>query len=186
MRARTGALLLVVPLLLAGCAGDDGSGAPADDPADPTAAADAAPAWNPCGGIELAAVERALGGRLTMDRGTEESPRCALLPRREGGAVIDANYLVFPEGLDAAWEQMGAPDDGTVTEPDIPGADDARLVANAGSEALGVTGFVQNGAVVQVVNAVDTAPYDRAAVVAAVEETMRQLSSYAREGGAPQ
>lgn len=180
MRALAGTALVVVLLLASGCgAGDE------EPQADPTGSS-AEPAWNPCDGLDLPGIEQLLGTELSMDRGTAAAPRCALVPAVEGGAVVDANYLVFPEGLDAAWKQMGAPEDGSVTEPEIAGADAARMVANAGSQALGVTGFVQNGALVQVVNAVDTAPYDRRAVLAAVRETMRQLSAYARQDGAPQ
>lgn len=174
--------LAVVPLLLvAGCSGSD-----AEPEASPTSSTSAAPLWNPCNGIDVATVQRVLGTKLRVDRGTEDSPRCALVPTTDGDAVIDVNYTVFTEGLDKAWDQMGAPDDGSVTEPDIAGADAARLVADAGSKALGVTGFLQNGALIQIVNAVDTTPYDRRAVVAAVREVLSQLSAYADEGGAPQ
>ncbi|WP_182524980.1 hypothetical protein [Nocardioides dongkuii] len=186
---RLAAVPAALVLLLAGCGGGSDP-APSADPSpsaessDPSASA--APAWNPCDGLRVARIEAALGERLRKDSGTPDAPRCALVPRTEGGAVLDANYLVFPEGLDAAWEQMGAPDDGSATEPDVPGADDARLVAGTSEDgALTVTGFVQNGAVVQVVNAVDPAPYDRRAVLAAVRESMAQLSAYAGRGGAP-
>ncbi|MEI5673608.1 MULTISPECIES: hypothetical protein [unclassified Nocardioides] len=177
MRARVA--LLVVPLLLAGCGGDSSS-SPAPS-AEPSASASADPVWNPCDGLDAARIARVLGTSVEVDRGTEDSPRCALVPQTGGEAVVDANYLVFPAGLDAAWEQMGAPDDGSVTEPEIAGADDARMVANPGTEVLGVTGFVQVGEVVLVVNAADTKPYDEAPVVAAVKETMQQLATYAGE-----
>jgi len=174
VRARLGAALLAVPLLLGGC------GAGEEEPADDaTASAAAEQAWNPCDGLDPVAVQEALGEPVTADRGSTAAPRCALVPQAEGGAVLDANYLVFPAGLDAAWDQMGAPDDGSVTEPAIAGADGARMVVNPGTEVLGVTGFVQVGEVVLVVNAADAAPYDRAPVVAAVKETMRQLAAYA-------
>lgn len=181
MKAQTGSALVVVALLLSGCGGGADSSASSDSAAESTA-----PAWNPCGGLDVAPVEEILGEQLTLDSGTADSPRCALVPQAEGGAVVDANYVVFPEGLDAAWDQMGAPDDGSVTEPEIAGADDARVVASEGTEALGVTGFVQNGALIQVVNVVDTPPYDRKAAVAATREVMTQLSAYAKQGGAPQ
>lgn len=180
MSARLGAALLVVALLLGGCGGGD------EEPAAVTSASPSAePVWNPCDGIDVAPVQEALGEQVDVDRGTADSPRCALVPQAEGGAVLDANYLVFPEGLDAAWDQMGAPDDGSVTEPDIAGADAARLVASEGDEALGVTGFVQNGTLIQIVNIIDTPPYDRRAAVAAVRLVLRQLSAYAKEEGTP-
>lgn len=177
MRAR--AALLVVPLLLAGCGGAD------DDPPAASSSPSAEPVWNPCDGLDVAGIVAKLGAELTRESGSADSPRCTLLPAVEGGAVVDANYLVFPAGLDAAWEQMGAPDDGSVTEPEIPGADAARMVASAGTEVLAVTGFVQDGDLVQVVNAADTAPYDERAVLAAVRETMRQLSAHVQDGGGP-
>jgi hypothetical protein len=175
VRAR--AALLVVPLLLAGCGGSD------DDPPAASSSASAEPVWNPCDGLDVAGIAAKLGAEVTRESGSADSPRCTLLPAVEGGAVVDANYLVFPAGLDAAWEQMGAPDDGSVTEPEIPGADAARMVANPGTEVLGVTGFVQVGDIVLVVNAADPRPYDEAPVVAAVEETMRQLATYASADG---
>ncbi|WP_244930521.1 hypothetical protein [Nocardioides sp. W7] len=179
MRAR--AALLVVPLLLAGCGGGDEQ----DAASSSSPSASAAPVWNPCDGLDVAGIEGALGARLTQEAGSADAPRCTLLPAVEGGAVVDANYLVFPAGLDAAWKQMGAPDDGSVTEPEIPGADAARMVADAGTEVLAVTGFVQDGELVQVVNAADPAPYDERAVTAAVRETMQQLSAHAQAGGGP-
>lgn len=183
MRRRTTAALLVATGLLTACSSDDSGSATADPTPTtaPTAAASDAPIWNPCNGIEVARVERTLGAGLTVDSGTEESPRCALLPKQEGQTVIDANYTPFAGTLDQAWESMGAPDDGTVTSPAIATATAARLVVDAGSEALGVTGFVQKGGLVLIVNALDTTPYREGKVSAAVREVMTQLAAYAPE-----
>lgn len=176
---RTTAALLAAAALLTACSADD-SGSAAADPT-PTATESHAAVWNPCDGLEAARVEKALGDRLTVERGTPDAPRCALVPRQEGGTVIDANYTVFAGTLDQAWDSMGAPDDGSVTSPAIPTADGARLVVDAGSKALGVTGFVQKGGLVLIVNALDPTPYREGKVSAAVREVMTQLAAYAPE-----
>jgi hypothetical protein len=174
---RTTGAVVAAALLLAGCSS---SGDSTDDPT-PTASTSAAPVWNPCNGIEVGRVEDALGTGLTVERGTEDTPRCALVPAQEGDAVIDANYTVFAGTFEEAWEAMGAPDDGSVTSPAIPTADGARLVVDAGTKAVGVTGFVQKGPLVLIVNALDTAPYRPGRVTAAVREVMTQLAAYAPE-----
>lgn len=170
--------VVVVPLVLAlaGCGGSDGSSEPTPEP---TASTSAASFWNPCGGIEVGPVQRALGAGLRADGGTDDVPRCALLPKQDGGAVIDVNYAPFDGTLDEAWEAMGAPDDGSVTEPDVPLADAARLVVDPGEQALGVTGFVQKGGVVMLVNALDPTPYRQERVVDAVRVVMEQVAAYA-------
>jgi hypothetical protein len=180
VRAARIPLLALLPLVLAGCGGDGGADSSTPAP-EPTASTSDAAFWNPCDGLVLGPVQRALGAGLRADRGTDDVPRCALLPRQEGGAVLDVNYTAFAGTLDEAWEAMGAPDDGSVTEPEIPEADDARLVVDAGSEVLGVTGFVQRGGFVVLVNAADTTPYDRQRVVDAVRVVMTQVA-----GDAPQ
>ncbi|NPC97133.1 hypothetical protein [Nocardioides sp. zg-DK7169] len=134
-------------------------------------------AWNPCDGLRVGRLEAVLGTGLKVDRGTEDAPRCALVPPKEGSAVLDANYMVFPDGLDAAWETMGAPEDGDVTAPRIPGADAARVVVAADKTGVAATGFVQNGTLIHVVNVADTAPYDRDAVVEGATTAMTQLSN---------
>lgn len=190
MRARSLLpVVLALPLAVAGCGGGDASrtgdretpaaSPPGSPTSSPTASGSASGTefWNPCDGVRVGPVQRALGGGLTSDRGTDDVPRCALLPRQEGGAVLDVNYAPFAGTLDEAWESMGAPDDGSVTEPEIPLADDARLVVDAGSAVLGVTGFVQRGGFVVLVNAADTAPYRQDRVVDAVRVVMTQVAA---------
>jgi hypothetical protein len=91
-------------------------------------------------------------------------------------------YQLFAGGLDAAWTTMGRIV-GHVSEPRIPGADGARLVVHTGRRAVAVTGFVQNGALIQVVNVVDPRPYDREVAVAAGTLIMRDLSAHADDAG---
>ena len=96
---------------------------------------------------------------------------------------MDANYLLFPEGLDAAWETMGRPETATVTTPNVRGADDTRLVVDADAQQLYVSGFVQNGDLIQTVDAVDPKPFDRRQVVDAVTWALGELSDHAQESG---
>ena len=171
-------LALVVPLGLAGCGGDE----PAATTAPHSTASStegAVPGYNPCDGVDPKRVSRLLGEAVTEDVGTTEVPRCRLLPAADGGAVLDANYLYFPEGLDAAWEAMGAPDDGAITEPEVPGADATRMVVGVEGDTLSATGFVQDGDLVQVVNGVDPAPHDRRRLLAAVTAVLAQVSAHA-------
>lgn len=186
MRTPIVAGLVSALLLLAGCADEPSEPpGPAATPSDPRGASPtdtATPVWNPCDGLDADAIGRAVGVTLTVDRGDPGAPQCTLTPAAGEGPTLDANYLVFPAGLDAAWRTMGAPTDGTVTEPRIAGAESARLVVAATAEGLAVTGFVQNGELIQVVNAVDPRPYDRAAVLRGVRLTMTQLSAGAAAG----
>ncbi len=166
------------PTLPAGHAPTDGS---AERTSDPDTGTEAGSAWNPCDGLAVARVARVLGTEVEPDRGTTQEPRCTLRPAEEGGPVLDANYTVFTAGLDSAWETMGAPEDGSVSEPRIAGADDARLVVSADESGLTATGFVQNGPLIHVVNAADTAPFDRAKVERAVRLMMTQLSAHSED-----
>ena len=61
------------------------------------------------------------------------------------------------------------------------GADDTRLVVDSDAQQLYVSGFVQNGDLIQTVDAVDPKPYDRRQVVGAVTWALGELSD-ARAG----
>ncbi|GEP37437.1 hypothetical protein NPS01_11000 [Nocardioides psychrotolerans] len=174
---RPGALLggLALAATLAATLGACGDEAPATDPA---AAVPTTPLWNPCDGLSAEGVSEVLGTVVTMDAGRPAVPRCAFTPAEEGGAAIDANYVLFPAGLDEAWDTMGELD-GTVTNPTIARADDARVVVNVDDGSLLVTGFVQNDDLIQVVNLVDPAPYDRVVALRAVRQVMTDLSAHA-------
>jgi hypothetical protein len=78
---------------------------------------------------------------------------------------------------------MGQPDDASVTKPDIEGADSARVVADVVKKQLYVTGFVENGDLIQNVNVVDPAPYDEQAVLAGVRTVLTVLSQHADAAG---
>jgi hypothetical protein len=72
---------------------------------------------------------------------------------------------------------------GDVTQPTVRGADAARLVVNATKRAVFVTGFLQNGDLIQLVNASDLRPYDEQVLVAATRLVMGDLSAHADEAG---
>ncbi len=172
------ALLLLGPLglLLAGC-GDD----PADKP-EPVEGPEAL--WNPCDAIDAAFVEDAFGTVADEQDGTAMKPECRFAPQKSTGQpAIEANYLLFPGGLEAAWETMGQPAKAAVDEPVIEHADAARVVVDTEKGQLYVSGFVQNGDLIQSVNVVDPKPYDRAAVVAGVEAVLTAFSAHADESG---
>ena len=61
--------------------------------------------------------------------------------------------------------------------PTIPGADDARVVVNQSPQAYAVSAFLQNGSLIQTVNALALPPYDGPAVLRAVELILTQLSA---------
>jgi len=160
--------------LLAGCGGD-GEGPPPEAPS-PTEAL-----WNPCDGLDARGVGRMFGGAVTEQSGTPTEPRCSFFPETEGDPVVDANYQLFPEGLAAAWRTMGRSETARVTRPDVRGADDTRLVVEIDHGQLFVSGFVQNGILIQTVDAVDPAPYDEERLVRAVTWTMGELSAHAQD-----
>ena len=168
-------LALALPLVAAGC-GDDGGPPPAAP--SPTEAL-----WNPCDALDEKGVSRAFGTSAAEDAGTATSPSCSFRPKADGDPVVDANYLLFPEGLDAAWETMGRSETATVTTPKVRGADDTRLVVDSDAQQLYVSGFVQNGDLIQTVDAVDPKPFDRRQVVDAVTWALGELSDHAQESG---
>lgn len=154
-----------------------------DDTTDPPTIDEDPPAvWNPCDGLATPALQRAFSVGFTKEDGEPTSPRCTFTPTEKGGPALDANYMLFPAGLDAAWDSMGTLA-GDVEEVDVAGADDARLVVKFAQGSLLVTGFVQNGDLIQIVNLVDPAPHDRAADVAGIRTVLTLLSKHADTKG---
>ncbi|WP_028659744.1 hypothetical protein [Nocardioides insulae] len=202
-RAGGAATAVAAVLLVAGCGdGEDPGVDPGDLASASSAAAGAADEqggvpesdasqskpFNPCDGLKVGPVSKALGAELTLDTGTEDAPRCALVPVEDGGAAFTLNYLFFAGSLEEAWQTMDL-EGGTVTRPHIPGTADARLVTNRTKDNYVVTGFIENGDLIQTVDAVDPRPYDVAGVDAAVTEILTQLSAKApdtgTQGGSP-
>jgi hypothetical protein len=166
-------------LLLAGCSDDDeGLGEKPDLP-------DETPAlWNPCDALDPALVKRLFGSDTTEESGTPTQPECRFAPEESsGGAVVTASYLQFTGTLEEAWDTMGQPEDAAVTEPRIPGSDSARIVVDVVRKQLYVTGFVENGDLIQSVNVVDPAPYDEKRGLAGVREVLTVLSQHAVDSG---
>lgn len=174
---RSAAVLAGAVLLLAGCGAEE----PAPDPGLPT---ETPALWNPCDVLDARFVENAFGTVAEEIDGEPTAPQCRFAPEEKSGQpVVEVNYQLFSGGLDAAWDRMGQPEHADVTEPVIAAADAARVVASVVKKQLYVTGFVQNGDLIQVVNAVDPAPYDEAAVIDGVEQVLIRLSRHAEDAG---
>ncbi|MDO9494932.1 MAG: hypothetical protein Q7J48_04455 [Nocardioides sp.] len=173
-RRRLAVVLTGAVLSLAAC-GDDATTPPTIDEEPPAV-------WNPCAGLAKPAMERAFGVGFTKEAGEPTAPRCTFTPTVVGGPALDANYMLFPAGLDAAWDSMGTLA-GEVEEVDVAGADDARLVVKFAQGSLLVTGFVQNGDLIQIVNLVDPAPHDRTVDVAGVRTVLAAMSAHAGHKG---
>ena len=164
---------------------------PATDP-EPSPSPVVPPDFNPCDGIGSASVARALGSRLIKDVGDPDNLRCGLLPATEAGAVITVTYQPYDGTLDQLVADLGEDPD-TVAQPDL-GVDDAdaRLIyaldepdepaepdgPDQGTSVF-LTGFVQVGGLVEVVNAADPAPYDYPRLLRATTTVMRQLAAAA-------
>ncbi len=168
---------LAVLLLLAGCGGEEVGEKP--DLPDETPAL-----WNPCDVLDPELIERAFGSVATEESGTPEAPECRFKPDEESGqAVVTSSYTLFDGTLDEAWDTMGQPERAEVMEPDVEGADAARIVVEVVKKQLYVTGFVENGDLIQNVNVVDPAPYDEEQVLAGVRTVLTALSQHAAESG---
>lgn len=164
----------VALLVLAGC-GDDAPPPPAPSPTEAL--------WNPCDALSADDLGRRLGGELAEEDGSATQPQCTFTPRADGDPVLDSNYQIFPEGLEAAFESMGRPESAAVSTPRVPGADDTRLVVDVDADNLYVSGFVQNGDLIQTVDVVDPAPHERQRVERAVVWALGRLADQAREAG---
>ncbi|GAA1514532.1 hypothetical protein [Nocardioides humi] len=172
------ALLPALTLLLAACGGEE-VGAKPELPTETPAL------WNPCDALDAAFVKEQFGVDATEHAGTPTKPECRFTPvdSASGEAVVTSNYLLFPGSLEDAWKTMGQQPDADVRTPEIAGADDARVVVSATDEQLYVTGFVQNGDLIQQVDVVDPAPYDDGRIVRGVEATLTLLSAHASDSG---
>ena len=173
-RAAAWVLALALPalVLVAGCSNDDGPPPAAPTPTEAQ--------WNPCDALDAEDVGREFGGAVTKDDGTPTSPVCAFSPTAEGDPVIDANYQLYPAGL-----AEDLRDAGPLRDRDGHLAEGARRRRREGGrrpddDQLYVSGFVQNGDLIQTVDAIDPAPFDRDRVVQAVIWALGRLSTHAR------
>lgn len=165
-------------LLLAGCGGGDDVGEKPDLP-------DELPArWNPCDALDARLVERLFDSTTTEDNGTAAAPECRFTPEEAtGDPVLTSTYTLFSGTLEEAWETMGQPGDADVREPRIKGADAAKVVVAVVRKQLYVTGFVENGDLIQQVEVVDPAPFDEKRVLDGVEQVLTVLSEKAVRAG---
>ena len=175
--------VLGLATLLAGC----GSSGPSDDAAAAASGAAAsgaasgsasvpAAAFNPCDSLSARRISKALGVDVSIEKGTADTPRCALLPAQKNGPTFELSYLRFDGGLEAAWKTMQVPT-GTVTTPTVANADAARQVVQQSSDAYAVSAFLQNGNLIQSLNGMALAPYRVKAMERATAEILRELSA---------
>jgi hypothetical protein len=150
-------------------------------PSSPSPTASDLPAVQPCHALDAATISKALGARLTVNTGTTDTPRCALVPSHRGDPVFTFNYQWwYAGGLDAAFRAMDA-GKGTVSDVKVAGADAAKLVQQATPKQFFITGYVENSsadnnALIQVVNGEALAPYSKARMLAATRLILEQLS----------
>jgi hypothetical protein len=171
MRAVATLAAAALALVVTGCSSEEPRASDAE-----SAAANVA--WSPCDDLTAATVRDLVGEPVTERTGSVTAPRCTFVPKRTGGAAYDISYLWFAGGLDEALDAMGAA--GTQLEPvDVAGADAARLVVRTQRSGVLVTGFVQTDGLVQSVNAVELAPYDRAQLVAGTKSLLAELAAEA-------
>lgn len=164
-------------IVLAACASVERDASPRGTASSPSPSASASEAaFNPCDGVDVAAVSRVLGSPLKRETGTAGTPRCALVPVAKGGPTFELSYLWFDQGLEAAWSTIKVPA-GAVSRPTVAGADDARLVVNRSKAAYAVSAFLQNGKLIQTVNALALRPYDGTRVLRATHLLLAQLSA---------
>ena len=171
MRAILAALAAL--LLLASCGSDD------DPPAAGPTSGPSEGLWNPCDALDASKVSEWFGSDYAMDAGSLASPKCTLSPATDGDPAIDANYMLFPEGLDAAFESMTDLDPVDVRVVEVAGADAAKIVVDFDNRQLFVSGFVQNGDLIQTVDVVDPQPYDATRVVKGVRSVLAEFSAAA-------
>jgi hypothetical protein len=174
------ALGVATTLLLGGCGGDD-LGAKPDLPTETP------PLWNPCDALDTHLIAKEFGSQTTEEHGTPTEPECRFKPdAKSGDAVVTSSYTLFKGTLAEAWETMQPKKSADVRNPSIKDADDARVVVDVVKKQLYVTGFVENGDLIQNVNVVDPAPYDEQQVLAGVSAVLTVLSEHADANGLTQ
>lgn len=187
MRSRALAALLTAGVLALGTAGCSGSDAAKEalgpKPDLPTAPTE--PLWNPCSALDLDEVNELFSATFSQQTGSASEPTCTFTPSADGAVAIDINYSLYAGTLRDIVAELGDPESvgATLTAPRLPDANGARIISNVTDDTLAVTGFVRNGRLVQFVNALDPAPYDKAGTVRGVRELMVRLAKHADESG---
>lgn len=181
MRSALIGTVLALGLVATGCSGGDEPTLPARTPI-PTELAE--PLWNPCDALDPAAVADLFAATFDQQTGNAQEPRCTFTPSVDGEVVLDINYQLYGGTLEDIVTQLGDPGDTSeLLSPRVPGASGARIIVDSDAEALAITGLVRNGRLVQVVNALDVAPYDKTATVSGVRELMVELAARAEDSG---
>lgn len=176
-----GVLAPVVTACSGSGSGDDGVTRGERTPL-PSTAAEAL--WNPCDGLDTSEVDAVFGETFGQETGSEADPRCTFTPGTEGGVVVNVTYQLYGGTIKDIVSQLGpASDDSSLTAPRLPAANGARILTSIEGGALAVTGLVRNGRLIQLVNAVDLAPYDKPATVMGVRALMVQLAKHADDSG---
>ncbi len=181
MRRTLVAAVLTASAALSACAGDE-----APQTAPQATEVSAEPAWNPCSGLDVETVTELFGATYTTRLGTVDAPTCTFAPQSDGEPVVDVNYQTFPGSLGELLETFGQteePGRTQVTSPDVEGADDARLIIDGNDGTFVATAFVRNGLLVQILNVLDLAPYDRPELLRGVETLMADLAANAGTSG---
>jgi hypothetical protein len=169
--------LALVPLLALAALTACGSQAPeASGPsAGASASAPTLPTVQPCDALDASKVSAALGTTVTINTGSAASPIC-LLEDNATGTAFDMNYQWFyVNGLNAYFKTAQLPQ-GTLRDITVPGADAGKLIVNPRTKAYRATGYIQNGALVQSVNAAGP-PADAARILAATKVILAELSA---------
>lgn len=181
MRRALLAVALAASTALSACSGDE----PAQiAPPEPQVSAE--PAWNPCSGLDIETVTELFGTTYTTRLGTAEAPVCTFAPQTDGEPVVDVNYQTFPGSLGELLKTFGqteVPGRTQVTTPDVEGADDVRLIIDGNDGTFVATAFVRNGLLVQILNVLDLAPYDRRELLRGVDVLMADLAANAGTSG---
>ncbi|WP_139980090.1 hypothetical protein [Nocardioides litoris] len=180
----TAAAALALAGGLVACGGDDDAPTTGERPSLP---ADAPELWNPCDGLDPEAVSTSFGVRFTVRTGTDAEPQCSFAPTAEGDPAVDVSYQLYAGTLDDLLRTFGNQEVAgrtQVASPEVPGADDARVISDVADDGtLAVTGFVRNGRLVQVVNALQPPPFQRPRIVTAVTAVLGGLAEHASESG---
>lgn len=176
-RRRFATAVLLILMMLTGC-GDGEDVGTKPDLSDETPAL-----WNPCDVLDERFVTRHFRSSTTEHAGTPTDPECRFVPAQKGDPAVTVNYQLFSGTLEEVFATMDISPDAEVSEPAIAGADAARVIVNGNRRDIGVTGFVDNGGLIQNVNVVDPAPYDQQAIVAGVRAVLTRLSEHAVDSG---
>jgi hypothetical protein len=162
--------------VLTACGSSASTGLAPTLPSSSAASTPALPTVQPCDALDAKAISTTLGATVTIDKGSASAPVCALRPNTTSGAAFDMNYQWFyVNGLETYFKTASVPK-GKLSDIKVPGADAGKLIINSTAKAYRVTGYIQNGALVQSVNGAG-APSDAQHILAATKVILAELSA---------